>query len=320
MKSGTKEIFEDSGNFDTRKVLNRSGKTISIDTMNEIETKGITSEQLDDLKIPVFKYKTQITLHGHFPEIQNERLAGYKSLILNGNESLGVKYIAVDREKKNRIFKRLHRFGYYVQSNSTEYLAYQSKTFTKKEDAIEQIKIFKEMKAKIDISLFFGNVQVFGMAGMWGSYHVYLILNIGAIYEKNVTLLIENVTGKTIVEVDSLIEAEERKEAEEAKLREIQYQKEREAEEKRLSEFQANVKEVLKNNGFVYQKDIKEGMFIAIQSYSCEVKLYNLNGKLYYDRFKDINEALNQFNTRKTLSSASITKKRGRIYSGFVKK
>jgi hypothetical protein len=40
-----------------------------------------------------------------FNKLDKDRLFGYKNLFLNGNKTLGVKYTAIDAEKKYKIRK-----------------------------------------------------------------------------------------------------------------------------------------------------------------------------------------------------------------------
>lgn len=61
-------LFE-TGVYDSKNILNKSDKVISQSVLENIESEGITSEILDTLGVPVFKYKTQITIHGLFPEL-----------------------------------------------------------------------------------------------------------------------------------------------------------------------------------------------------------------------------------------------------------
>ena len=106
-ESKAKTLFSGSVNYETRKGLNRSNEKISSELVEKIETDGITVEQLDKLDVPVFKYATQITIHGEFDIETNGRIGGYKNLFQNKNKSLGVKYTAIDVNKKSKIDKQL---------------------------------------------------------------------------------------------------------------------------------------------------------------------------------------------------------------------
>jgi len=155
------ELLYGSQNFETRKTNNRSHRTIDPVVITEIEEKGITSEQLKELHVPVFKYKTQITIHGLFPEIGAGRIGGYKFLIRNQNGSLGVKYNAVDHAKKERIYSYLHHHGYGIDKNSTDWIAYKTGKYqTEKSALAADVEVFKAAKERINNKLFIGTVTV----------------------------------------------------------------------------------------------------------------------------------------------------------------
>ena len=65
--------------YDSKNITNKGTNNTKKDALNEIETKGVTLEFLNELKAPVFKYRTQITIHGLFPELTNNYLGGYKT-------------------------------------------------------------------------------------------------------------------------------------------------------------------------------------------------------------------------------------------------
>jgi hypothetical protein len=85
-----------------RRVLNVSGQVANI-TAAEIEA-GVTLERLQSLNVPVFRYHTQITIHGQLPDFDTSiKQNGYKSVFRNGNGSIGVRYVAIDAEKKRTL-------------------------------------------------------------------------------------------------------------------------------------------------------------------------------------------------------------------------
>jgi hypothetical protein len=93
-------VFSVDVGYDTRHVLNlAAGIDPGIDPA-AIERAGVVIEDLLCLRVPVCKYKTQVTIHGVFPAATIGRCAGYKSLVVNGNGSLGVRYVAIDAGKK----------------------------------------------------------------------------------------------------------------------------------------------------------------------------------------------------------------------------
>ena len=97
-----KEVFDKKElvNRDTkaRRRVNVSSAAASV-TAEQIEA-GITIEAIENIGVPVFLYGGQITIHGKLPGFESDRVLGYKSIFQNGNGSIGVKYIAIDGEKK----------------------------------------------------------------------------------------------------------------------------------------------------------------------------------------------------------------------------
>lgn len=85
----------------TRRRSNISNRVANI-TAEEIEN-GVDIETLEKINVPVFRYQTQITIHGKLPGLSNYRVMGYKSLFENANGSIGVKYVAIDGKKKSII-------------------------------------------------------------------------------------------------------------------------------------------------------------------------------------------------------------------------
>jgi hypothetical protein len=215
----TKEIFESisCGEYDdhARRVLNMSAVTVNI-TAEELE-KGVSLEQLETINTPVFRYKTQITIHGVVPDFNpHSRPGGYKSLIENKNGTLGVRYSAIDAEKKQLIGNVLRESkDFFVQQSSTEFFIL--KTFTEKADAIAAIVKLRKLEL-----LIYGEIT----AGccMYGGYFAGLYLS--AIRKENIwPFLAELGPIKTQEQYDALM-------AEQQAIRDADA---REAEEKRAS-------------------------------------------------------------------------------------
>lgn len=116
-------LLAEEVNYDTRKVTNRSEKKIPAVVVEEIEREGVTLERLESLGLPIYKYSTQITIHGVFPGLKGSgRVAGYKNLIVNQNQTLGVRYNGVDALKKEAIAQAVRltgkQTGFQVDQNS----------------------------------------------------------------------------------------------------------------------------------------------------------------------------------------------------------
>ena len=175
-----------------RRVLNTAPNKQADITIDELEN-GVTIERLESLTVPVYQYGTQITIHGIFKNIPDDlRVHGYKSIILNGNESLGVKYVAIDGDKKNLLSKvaryaeRDKRWTIHIDSQGCE--AY--KMFHSSNSDDDKQKTIKCYKSAPD-NLYIGAKRAVSL--MYGGYAV--IISIGAIYKNNVWPLIMALTG-----------------------------------------------------------------------------------------------------------------------------
>ena len=221
------KLFE-AGNFDHKNITNKCNQKVDQKYLDIIEAQGATFELLETIGVPVFKYQTQITIHGLFSELNNNRIGGYYNIFQNKNLSIGVKYTAIDRLKKERIFKILRAlYGWNIENNSSDYCAYfWSSRFDTKEKYLELLPQFNEIAAKINTSLFFGGSGVELVKGMFG-YYIRVALHIGSISEVNVNELILGITGKSEAGCMAEIEVNEQKEREERER--AQQEREREA-------------------------------------------------------------------------------------------
>ena len=212
------EKFFESTNFDHKNILNRSTTVLKESDIEVLENEGATFELLESLNVPVYKYRTQITIHGLFPDLKNNYIGGYKNLFQNKNLSIGVKYNAIDRLKKEKIFSTIKGFlnvdGVYdnrwiVTDNSTEYSIYKmSERFNTKSEYLRLLPIFENEAKCINKDLFFGNVQVYDAQNMAGQFFLVLDLNIGAIKNENVVPLIQNVCNCEIGIIEAKIQAD----------------------------------------------------------------------------------------------------------------
>ena len=135
-----------SGNFDTPKKLNRSEVNVPETFINDIEGGAITSSSLKELNklVPIFVYKTCLTIHGNLGEIGRTYLGGYKNIHQNKNGSLEVKYNAIDYQIKEQIARNS---GMRHNRNSTQDYLSHTETFNDREAAI---KYLNEQKNKFE--------------------------------------------------------------------------------------------------------------------------------------------------------------------------
>lgn len=298
-----KDIYE-SHNVDKRKKVNRSDKTISEQTLNVVRNEGITSEMLNELDVPVFKYLTQITIHGDWEGLQRNTIGGYKWLFTNQNGSLGVKYNAIDFDKKKRIYEALQHVGWRVRKTSNEFYAFKTAEVAgNKRKALDNGRELINQAKKINTDYFIGGVQANLLHARFIGYVVELRLSVNAIYDKDVKRLIENVTDKTVEEIQQIKEEKERKREQER----LEQQREWDRKAKRAEERRKKLREKLDNHGRLEHMDevLDDGFYIEIDvsdfspdtDYPFKVNQLYKKGrqKLYRNEtktFKSIDEAI----------------------------
>lgn len=167
-----------------RRILNVSTERANIGA-DEIE-RGVTIERLANIGVPVFRYATQVTIHGTIPDFAPEaRPMGYKAIFRNQNGSLGVKYIAIDGTKKKLLVQACQladkpQFHASLNSQGLE-LVYST---IDREQALAAFRAFPK-------ELIIGGL--YAARGIYGEYFV--VADIGAIEERNVWPLIGRLYG-----------------------------------------------------------------------------------------------------------------------------
>lgn len=337
-KSKDVEVLFSQNDCDTKKIINRSDKMIDSSVIVAIE-KGITSEQLDQLKVPIFKYGGQITIHGLFPEIDPYmRIGGYKWVFQNKNKSVGVKYEAIDFERKKRIYQAFaHEYNFSIEHDSSNFGLYKMIEVKTKEEALARQEEYTPLFNRIHLKygskrMFFANIDY------WGVIHHFFVMKvcINAIYEKDIPSFFLETFSKTEQQIFDEIRAKE--EAEKAE-RDLAYEK---SEKERIERNQKSAKLTedetirLKDSGYKYcdQISIFPGLTIfkpvAETNYSTnEVrlrysivffdktpreKIYRYNSR-YFDTIDEINENKNQLSI-----NYSSSKYRKDKVSGFILK
>lgn len=220
-----------------RRVLNTAPDKLADITLAELEN-GVTIERLENLNVPVYQYGGQITIHGIFKDIPPDtRVNGYKSIIFNGNKSLGVKYVAIDNAKKKLLaeanrYRKSRKWAIHIDSQGMElWSVYHSA------DHEADKKATIECYNSTPDDLYIGGKQAAAL--MYGGYAV--IIYIGAIYDVNLWALIKAITGiENEAELNQLKELERiKRESESAK-----WEAERKATElKRQAEIQKAIAE-----------------------------------------------------------------------------
>jgi hypothetical protein len=202
-----------------RRVSNVAPDTVANVSAETLE-KGVTLEALEALNVPVFCYQTQVTIHGKVADFNpSARPGGYKALMRNQNGSVGVRYGAIDAEKKQLLQRvaRVTRNGWGVSINSTGcevsrsyYVAEESERADKKAQAIADLKA-------LPVARFYGSAFA-GCLAYGAGYYVAAI--IGAIPAHELWTLIHELWGvdceQTLIDAEAKAQAEAEKKSAEA--------------------------------------------------------------------------------------------------------
>lgn len=207
------KLFNNSYNYDSKHINNTCNKNIPGELIDNVENNGITIEQLNELikrGYDVYKYQTQITLHGYSREL-NHKLFGYKSVFQNKNLSIGIKWRAVDKQKKLAIISKLNYFGWRSVDNCNDLYPCMIERFSDLDKAIAKSKEYKIIADRIDKKIFFGSYDIY-IGSYLGVYYACFDLRINGILEKNITPLLEQILAINEVEMNKRInEIEEEK-------------------------------------------------------------------------------------------------------------
>jgi hypothetical protein len=301
-------IFEIS-NYDTKKILNRSGKEVSQSILNKIEN-GITIEELESFDYPVFKYKTQITIHGLFPKLNNDTILGYKTLIQNKNLSIGVKWNGIDSEKKNLIQSAVNMSDNKLRCHiDSQGCILMYNVDVRHQSNIEStVKKYKFMLEDIK-NLYFGNSRMYLIKSFLGAFvRVEIVFN--GIYTKNLDAFIANVSDfNTVEEVETAIAKKEKEQKEKSEKLRKEFEKKRieslKKAEVKLQEFKKNtklqiIKEIPKKEftAFYFVKGYDTYYKIIIQGYYKNGKMVFLHGQEHKPAYGKSKYCLDTINKR----------------------
>lgn len=188
-----------------RRVLNCAPDTVAEITAEELE-EGITLERLDSLNVPALRYSTQITIHGRIADFnEGARPGGYKAIFRNGNGSVGVRYAAIDAEKKRALARcaKVSQSGWHTSANSSGFEVCRYFIVRDEAQRAEQKAATLAALRSFPVSRYFGSCGVFALAYGMG-YAV--SANIGAIPVGELWLFCAEVFG--IANAEQLAELE----------------------------------------------------------------------------------------------------------------
>ena len=122
--------------------------------------------------MPIFIYKTCITIHGNLGDIQRTRIGRYKNLHQCDNGSLEVRYNAIDYKEKKLLCRLIN---YREQINSQSFNIVQGYTYTSREQALTKMQELKKFweGLKIEGMKYKSIVQGFQY---YGTYYVESLL------------------------------------------------------------------------------------------------------------------------------------------------
>lgn len=229
MSDKIEKIFgAESDNYASKHKLNTCNKAVSQEMLNKIEA-GCSLEALEEIAqgFDIFKYRTQITVHGLFPELSTNCIGRYVNIVQNKNKSVGIKYTAIDHAKKMKLYRLIcDCTDYRIFENSSEFKIHHWEVLdTSSEEAFKApIKKAVEEIKKIDRSLFFGSVQVYVSRGLFRTYLVKEI-NIKCFYDNNLKKIAEQVCGMSYDDILSI----HQKKVEEERKRSLEWERRLEA-------------------------------------------------------------------------------------------
>jgi len=267
MFTDNKQIFETiyTGSFNTPKKLNRSTHKLASEFIEAIEAGEITSQLITKIPLPIFIYKTCITIHGNLPDIERQRIGGYKNIIQNANGSLEIRYSAIDYNIKKELATLLTGVYSRQQTSSTGIYFEKSDRTADKAEAIEILNKRREEAKKINFDGFRCKVVVSGYC-YFGMYYIFTAIY-PLLIEKGIYDIASHLTGKSVIQLQQE-EAERQqqvREREEGRLRAVQ------AADKQKQQQQVIEAELSKQ---YREATLSTGTFITTQR--------NLNGSVSY--------------------------------------
>ena len=219
------DLFKKSSSYDKKHIKNLSTKKVPAALLQAVE-KGCSFETLEKLAkgFPICKYQTQITVHGIFDDPSTRCVGFYVNLTKNKNQSLGIRWTAIDHEKKEKLFSYLKLMDneWHIQEDSSSFYMCKMVRVSSQEALLKAQERYQAEVDKIDVNLFTGSTNIFKLEGLWGITYVGLALVIQCFPEGRFWQIAENITDKKKSEI---LAAEAAKIAEEKKREE-----EREAE------------------------------------------------------------------------------------------
>ena len=238
-KNKIQDLFEKVSVYDSKHIKNLSKKKVPQQLLESVEN-GCSYETLLQLAkgYPVCKYQTQITVHGIFNDLGTRRVGVYVNLCKNKNQSLGIRWSAIDYNKKDELFTKIRTVdrAWHIVKNSQQFYLEQMVRVKDQDEYNRTLAVFKQKAANIDTGLFTGSVSAYGMMDVWGCVYVVLNVVVNCFPLQNMQKITENITGKDAAFISSALAIEKEKRMKQEKEHEErmqEYERQR-AEKKRL--------------------------------------------------------------------------------------
>lgn len=213
-KNKIQDLFEKVSVYDSKHIKNLSKKKVPQQLLEAVEN-GCSYETLLQLAkgYPVCKYQTQITVHGIFNDLGTRRVGVYVNLCKNKNQSLGIRWSAIDYNKKDELFSNIRTVdrAWHIVKNSQQFYLEQMVRVKDQDEYNRTLAVFKQKAASIDTSLFTGSVSAYGMIDVWGRVYVVLNVVVNCFPLQNMQKITENITGKDAAFISSALEIEKEK-------------------------------------------------------------------------------------------------------------
>lgn len=236
------DLFKKSSSYDKKHIKNLSTKKVPVALLQAVE-KGCSIETLEKLAkgFPICKYQTQITVHGIFDDPHTRCVGFYVNLTKNKNQSLGIRWTAIDHEKKEKLFRfiKLMDNEWQIKEDSSSFYMCKMVRVSSQEALQKAQERYQAEVERIDTSLFTGSANVFKLEGLWGIVYVGLALTIQCFPEGRFWQIAENITGKKKAEILAAEAAKIAKEKKREEEREAEWKKRREEADREHAAYEA---------------------------------------------------------------------------------
>lgn len=254
--------------FATPKKLNRSSKLISDETINSLENGEFTTEMINELtgKYPIFRYRTCITIHGNWAEVNRTRIGGYKNVHQNQNGSVEIYYSAIDRDKIQTIREEIKGvnspFHYTESSTSRNFLMVKKITKENFQQVREEMEPIGKQLAALNI---YGHINLYTAQDFFANYLV-LSLTPLAIPQEEVSNLILTLSQCTEQEHNERREKFIAEKVAEEKERKQQYEELKQRQATKEAAAKEQIEKVYKPQiaGLKESRDLNAGILIGI--------------------------------------------------------